>query len=153
MKAGIARDFTRLDPAKKRLEGQVYPQHHILQHLAVDFTVLRHRLFDAGQLGFLVIVGDGDTTHAVGFAALTNGGIVDMTAQHESNLSLYVAASCVRRANEQGFCRQKRQTEQADAPEQQQALEIRETIAAVAIRPARWLWQEANLFVEADGFG
>src|SRR5690348_11122296 len=68
-------------------------------------------------------------------------------------LSLYVAASCVRRANEQRFRRRKRQTEQANAPEQQQAIEIGETIAAVAIRPAQWLWQEANLFVEADGLG
>src|SRR6185437_4923218 len=49
--------------------------------------------------------------------------------------------------------RRKRQTEQANAPEQQQAIEIGETIAAVAIRSARWLWQEANLLVETDRFG
>src|SRR5690242_6812524 len=67
VKAGIARRLAILHPAEEGLKSMLNAQHHILQHLAMDFRVFRHRLFDAWQFGFLLVVADGDTTHAVGF--------------------------------------------------------------------------------------
>src|SRR5690348_15835371 len=86
MKARIARLLPRLHATKERLKGALDAQHHSLQPLAVDFSMLRHSFLDTGKLGLLVIVVERDTPHAVGFASLPKGGIVDMTAEHKGSL-------------------------------------------------------------------
>jgi hypothetical protein len=68
--------------AEERRKGAVYSLHDILQHLGVDFGILRHRLFDTGQLGLLLVAGDRDAAGAPGFPALADGGVVDMTAEY-----------------------------------------------------------------------
>src|SRR5262245_50970800 len=61
-------------------EGAVDPQDYVLPDLAVDFAVVGHGFLGVGQLGLLLGVRDGDTTQAVRFAALSNGGVIDVTA-------------------------------------------------------------------------
>jgi hypothetical protein len=75
-----------LHAAEEGLKRAVHPQHHILQHLAVHFGVLRHRLLDAGQLGFLLVVGEGNAPQAPRFVSLAHRRVVDMTAEHQGAL-------------------------------------------------------------------
>jgi hypothetical protein len=49
----------------------------------VDVTEFWQRRCDAGQLGFLLGVGERDATHAVGVAALAQGGMVDRTTEQQ----------------------------------------------------------------------
>src|SRR5262249_19552974 len=83
MEARIARHFALSEALEIRLEGALYPEHDILQDLAVDFAIFGHRLLDARQLGLLLIVGDGDTAHPPGFAPLAHPGVVDMAAERQ----------------------------------------------------------------------
>ena len=86
MEPGVARFLARVDAAEERLKCAIYAQHHVLQDLGIDLAVFGHRLFYAGQLGFLVVVGDGDAAHLPGFASLADGGVVDVAAEHQGTL-------------------------------------------------------------------
>jgi hypothetical protein len=68
------------------LKGAVYPQHHILQDLGMDFAIFWHGLLDLWQLCFLVKVAEGDTAHPPGFASLPKGGVVDVATEHEDTI-------------------------------------------------------------------
>src|SRR5262245_47555507 len=70
MKSWISWRLSHTNAAEERRKGAVYSLHDILQHLGVDFGILRHRLFDTGQLGLLLVAGDRDTAGAPGFPAL-----------------------------------------------------------------------------------
>jgi hypothetical protein len=79
---------------KKRLERTVYPQHHILQYLAVDVAVFGHGRFDVGQSALLLMICDSDTTQAPGFAPFAHGGIVDMTTKRHGVLKQPLLFGC-----------------------------------------------------------
>jgi hypothetical protein len=49
----------------------------------MDFAVLWHGFLDARQLGFLLIVADGDTALLPRLTSLPNSSVVDMTAEHQ----------------------------------------------------------------------
>ena len=72
--------------AEERLEGALYPQHHILQDLRVDLGVFGQRFLDAGQFGLLLVVPDADTAHAPRFAPFPDSSVVDMTAEHQRTI-------------------------------------------------------------------
>src|SRR5262249_26498711 len=86
VEARVAGRLTRLHAAEEGLEGAVYALYHVLQDLAVDLGILRQLGFDAGQFGFLLVVVHRDATLLPGFPAYRNGGIVDMTAEHEGTI-------------------------------------------------------------------
>jgi hypothetical protein len=83
LEAGIAGRLPFAEAAEERLEGQVYAQHDILQDLGVDLGILWHSLLDAGQFGLLLIVTGGDTAHPPRLTPFPDGGIVDVTAEHQ----------------------------------------------------------------------
>jgi hypothetical protein len=58
MQSRVARFLACVDAAEERLKCAIYAQHHVLQDLGVDLAIFGHRFFYAGQLGFLVVVGD-----------------------------------------------------------------------------------------------
>jgi hypothetical protein len=86
MKARIPRYLTRFHVTEECLESSLYPQHHILQDLAIDFIVLWHRFFDAGQFRLVLVGGDRDAAFLPSFPALTNGGVVDMATEQQDTL-------------------------------------------------------------------
>jgi hypothetical protein len=86
MQARVARCLARFHPAEERLEGAIYPQHHILQDVAVDFSVLWRGFLDVGQFRFLLRIGDRNTALVPGFPTLADGGIVDVAAEHQRTL-------------------------------------------------------------------
>lgn len=77
----IPRRLPGLHAPKERLKGTVDAQDDILQHLAMDCAVFGHGFLATRKRGLLLRVADGDTSHAVGFASFTKGGIVDMAAE------------------------------------------------------------------------
>jgi hypothetical protein len=72
------RGLAFLAALEERLECFVHSLECILQHLGIDLFVLWSDLFDLGELGRLVIVGDPDTAHPVVLAALGEGCIVQL---------------------------------------------------------------------------
>src|SRR5262249_20609481 len=77
-----------LDALKERLKCSVYAQDHILHDLGIDLTVFWHGLLDDRQFGLLLVVGDTETAHPPCFTPLTDGGIVDVTAEHQHALKV-----------------------------------------------------------------
>src|SRR5262249_27251534 len=94
LEAGIARRLPFPDARKRRLKCSVYAEYDILQDLGVDFGVFGHSLLDAGQLGLLLIGGDRDATHPPRLAQLANGGVVDVTAEHQRALKFPLVSGC-----------------------------------------------------------
>src|SRR5262245_16480629 len=86
VEAGVSRRLARLHPAEVGLESTVYPLHHLLHDLAVDFAIFWHLRFDAGKFGFLLVVADRDAALLPGLSPFTNGGVVDMAAEHEGTV-------------------------------------------------------------------
>jgi hypothetical protein len=86
LEARVARCLTRLHAAEVGLESTRYPLRHVLQDLAVNLAVFRQGLFDTGQLGLLLGVGNRDTAHPPGFLTLAKSGIVDVAAEHEGTI-------------------------------------------------------------------
>ncbi len=86
VEARIARCLPFAQTAEERLEGALYPQHHILQDLRVDLGVFGQRFFDARQFGLLLVVRDADTAHAPRFAPFPYSSVVDVTAEHERTI-------------------------------------------------------------------
>src|SRR5262249_36761349 len=86
VEARVARCLASLDAAEEGLEGPIYALHHVLQDLAVDRAVLRHLGFDGRKLGLLLVVADRDAALVPGFAALTNGSVVDLATEHQSTV-------------------------------------------------------------------
>jgi hypothetical protein len=74
--ARIARNLAVFDAAKEVLHRFVETVKHLLQDLRIDLLVFGPLLFDIGQLVGLHLVGDGDPTHAVGFASLFERRII-----------------------------------------------------------------------------
>jgi hypothetical protein len=83
MEARIAGCLSSLQAAEEGFEGAVHTLNYVLQGLTVYFSILRHGLFDARQLGFLLIVADGDATQTPCLQTLANRGIVDVAAKHQ----------------------------------------------------------------------
>jgi hypothetical protein len=86
MEARITRRLSLTDAAEEGLEGAVYTLHHVLQDLTADLCVLRHLGFNRRKLGFLLIVADGDAALPPGFPALFDGGVIDVTTEHEGTI-------------------------------------------------------------------
>jgi hypothetical protein len=84
MKTGIAWCLPFAETAEEGLEGPVYAQDHVLQHLSIDFAILRHRFFDAGQFRLLLIVGDRHTALLPRLTSLSNSSVVDMAAERQN---------------------------------------------------------------------
>jgi hypothetical protein len=74
------------DTLKERLKGAVDTEYDILQNLDVDLAVLGHGLFDAGQLGLLLVGGDRGVTPLSRFATLADGSVIDMATQAQHPL-------------------------------------------------------------------
>src|SRR4030095_1667384 len=68
MKTGIARCLPFAETAEERLKCSFYPEHNILQDLAVDLSVFGHRFFDVWYFCPLLVVGDGHAALVPGFA-------------------------------------------------------------------------------------
>ncbi len=83
VEAGIARLFTCAHAAEEGLKGMLNTQHDILQDLAVDLGIVGHGFFNAWQFGLLLVITHGDAAHPPGLAALANGRVVDVTAEHQ----------------------------------------------------------------------
>ena len=86
METRVARRFARFCPAKERLKGAVDAQHHVLQDLAVYLSIFGHSLFDAGQLGLLLVVVHRGPAQAPRFPPLANGRVVDVATKHEGTV-------------------------------------------------------------------
>jgi hypothetical protein len=88
VKARIARRLTALDATEERLTltCTIYPLYHILQDLRIDLAIFRHGFLDARQFGLLLLVRDTDAALLPSFPTLLQGGVVDMTAEHQRSL-------------------------------------------------------------------
>jgi hypothetical protein len=83
MKTGIARCLPFAETAEERLKCSFYPEHNILQDLAVDLSVFGHRFFDVWYFCPLLVVGDGHAALVPGFATLPDGGVIEVAAEYE----------------------------------------------------------------------
>src|SRR5262249_38350575 len=94
MEARIAWCLPFTDAADERLEGSVDTEHDILQDLGVDLSAFGHSLLDVGQLSLLLVVGDTDAAHSPCLPSLTNGGVVDVTTEHQHALEVLLLFRC-----------------------------------------------------------